>query len=275
MDRYLDFGGSGPLVHLATANGFPPETYRPLAACLVRRQRVLGYRARPLWPQSQPYDIQNWRDLAQDMIQDLAALHPSAPVIALGHSLGGIMSLYAVLQHPERFSALVLIDPVILPRRMLPLIWLMRQLNQHHRSPLARRARRRRTQFESATTALQRYQGRGVFANFTPEALEGYIAGGLRSDEQGGMTLAWSAAWESRIFSLVPVDTWDAVAKVTIPLLLIRGKYSDLLIDRSWLQLQRHLPHAELVELEGSHMVPMEQPHVVAEVVQHFLDRVI
>lgn len=271
-ERYLDYGGSGPLIHLATANGFPPEAYRPFAEQLTTHQRMVGYRSRPLWPNSQPHQISSWRDLAHDMLHDMETVAAEGPVIGMGHSLGGIMSLYAALMQPERFHALVLIDPVLLPRRMLPLLWLMRQLNQHHRAPLAEGARRRRVSFESAEAALARYRGRGIFARFTPEALAGYIEGGLRPVDNGGMTLAWPTTWESRIFSLAPIDTWDAITRVQQPLLFIRGKASDLIIDHSWAQLKHHLPHAQLVELEGGHMVPMESPAAVAAVVQQFID---
>ncbi|MCG8347201.1 MAG: alpha/beta hydrolase [Chloroflexales bacterium] len=273
-EHYLDFGGVGPLLQLATANGFPPESYRPLATYLTTRQRVLAYRSRPLWPGSYPEQIQSWRDLAQDLLHDMASIAPPGGLIGMGHSLGGIMTMYAALQRPEYFRALVLVDPVIMPRLSLPLLWLLRQFNMDHMSPLARGARRRRTVFASVAIARERFQGRGVFTDFSPTALEGYLEGGLRANGDGSVTLAWPSAWESRIFSLVPIDTWDAVARAPQPLLLIRGKNSDLIIDRSWRQLQRYAPNAELVEIDGGHMVPMERPQLVAEAVHRFLDRV-
>jgi pimeloyl-ACP methyl ester carboxylesterase len=60
------------------------------------------------------------------------------------------------------------------------------------------------------------------------------------------------------------VDTWGAVQRLRVPLLIVRGASSDMLIDRSWARLRRMLPHASLVELPGGHMVPMEQPAAVA-----------
>lgn len=269
--HYIDFGGTGPLLHLATANGFPPEAYSPFARQLAQRQRVVGYINRPLWPNSQPHAIQRWHDLADDILIDLPTIAPNESVIGMGHSLGGIITLYAALRHPARFHALVLCDPVIMPRHMLPLIWLARRLGLHRRSRLVRGAERRRAHFPSAELVLERYRGRSIFAGWHPDAMEGYIAGGLRPTPDG-VTLAWSTAWESHIFSLVPIDTWNAIARVPQPLLLMRGTNSDLITDRSWTQLQRLLPNATLVAIDGGHMFPMERPHTVAEVVQRFLD---
>lgn len=270
-EPYLHFGGQGRLLHLATANGFPPEAYRPLAEQLTDSYQVVGYRCRPLRTTEAPASLQHWRELAIEMLGDIAALAPAEPIVAVGHSLGGIMSAYAALLQPQRFRALILIDPVLLPRRMLPIIWLMRQLGYKQYYPLARAAARRRTRFASAAAMLERYRGRGIFADFTPEALEGYVAGGTRADPEGGVTLAWPSDWESRVFALVPIDTWDAVGKLRLPFLLMRGRNSDLIIDRSWQQLQRRLPHARLLELPGGHMLPMEHPDAVAAAIKTYL----
>ncbi|WP_255603557.1 alpha/beta fold hydrolase [Oscillochloris sp. ZM17-4] len=261
----MEFGDGGLPLHLAPANGFPPEAYRPLAAALAPQIRTLGYRPRPLWPGSDPASISSWRDLTDDMLSDMGR-RGDGPFIGAGHSLGGIMTLYAALRRPDLFRGLALIDPVVMPRHMLPVLWAMRQIGQHHRSPIAQGAARRRHRFASANEARARYTGRGAFADLDAAALDGYLDGGLRSDGDG-VTLAWPREWEARIFSLVPIDTWDALARLRIPLLIIRGTRSDLLTDRSWRQLQRRLPAARLVELDGGHMVPLERPAAVAETI--------
>ena len=271
MNRYLDYGGTGRLLHFAPANGFPPEAYRPLIEALAPGWRSVGYCPRPLWPTSQPDEVRSWHDLASDMLADLDRLS-SEPVIGVGHSLGGIMTMYAALWRPERFRAVVLLEPTFLPRRLLPLFWIARRLGQHHRIPLARSAARRRHHFPNLDAARAHYHRRGAFAQFMPSALDGYLEGGLQPTEEGDLTLAWSRIWESRIFSLVSVDVWDAVAKLPMPLLIVRGRSSDLLIDRSWRALTRLLPNARLIEIAGSHMVPMEHPQAVADTLNAFLN---
>lgn len=265
MEHYLDFGGTGPTVHLAPANGFPPEAYRPLTEALTPQFHLVGYRPRPLWPDSDPSRLSEWRDLTIDMLTDMEH-RIDGPFIGAGHSLGGILSLYAALLRPTLFRCLILIDPVIIPRRRLALLWLMRQIGQHDRWPIVQGAARRRDRFASVEEARSRYLGRGVFANFTPAALEGYLSGGLRH-EGDGYTLAWPRAWEARIFSLVPINTWNALSRLRVPLLIIRGNRSDMLIDRSWHQLQQRLPNVSFIEIDGGHMLPLEHPTHVAEAI--------
>ena len=43
-------------------------------------------------------------------------------IVAVGHSFGGIASLLAVIQEPQRFKALILLDPVILMPEQLRLM---------------------------------------------------------------------------------------------------------------------------------------------------------
>lgn len=270
--HYLDFGGAGTLIHLAPANGFPPEAYRPLAACLTPSYRVLGYRPRPLWAGSTPSQVRTWRDLAYDMLADMQRV-TADPVIGIGHSLGGILTLYCAVLRPDRFHGAALIDPVLFPRHLLPVIWAAQRLGLHRHFPIARSAARRRDRFASRDEARAHFQGRGIFANFTPEALEGYLEGALRPASDGGLTLSWPRAWEARIFSLIPVDAWDALERLRVPLLLVRGIHSDLIIDRSWAELKRRLPGARLVELDAGHMAPMERPAEVGRIVMDWAAR--
>ena len=79
-----DFGGKGPVVHLAHANGFPPGAYGPFAGTLThpsppdnpppQAYHVIGLPARPLWPGSKPESAPNWHVLADDLVRGLDAL---------------------------------------------------------------------------------------------------------------------------------------------------------------------------------------------------------
>ena len=48
-EGWLDWGGTGPTLHFAHANGLPPATYRVLFERLRERHRVVSMEARPLW----------------------------------------------------------------------------------------------------------------------------------------------------------------------------------------------------------------------------------
>lgn len=107
--------GSGPVLHLAHANGFPPGTYRPLAEALADRYRVIALPARPLWSDQRPESSPTWRPLADDLVRGMDELG-LAGVVGVGHSLGGVLTLWAANRRPDLFRCVVLIDPVIFPQ---------------------------------------------------------------------------------------------------------------------------------------------------------------
>ena len=138
-------GGEGPHpAHLAPANGFPPQVYLPLLRPLFERLTVHAVVPLPMRTVAPPPRHLDWKALADEMATHLQQ-RGLAGLIGIGHSLGGTLSLYAAARHPGLFRALVLLDPVIFPYRLLAPIALLRLLGLKERFPLAVRARRRPT----------------------------------------------------------------------------------------------------------------------------------
>src|SRR3990172_7811106 len=118
MIPFDDFGGSGPLLHFAHANGYPPRTYTPLIETLTPRYHLIAMRARPLWPGSSPDEIRSWWPFVDDLLQFLDG-RGEKNLIGVGHSLGAVTTLAAALRRPDLFRAVILLDPVLLRRRLL------------------------------------------------------------------------------------------------------------------------------------------------------------
>lgn len=115
----IELGGDGSVLHLAVANGFPPQTYLPLLRPLMTRHRAVCLLPRALWPaEPVPETLHDWDSLAVDILAGLRQ-HNLTDVIAVGHSFGAVASILACLREPNRFRALVLLDPTILPEDAL------------------------------------------------------------------------------------------------------------------------------------------------------------
>jgi len=87
--------------------------------------------------------------------------------------------------------------------------WLFRQIPKlrggtrymKKRLPIANKAGRRKSTFESLEAAFTRYKDRGAFRGFTDEVLRDYLTGGLVPDDDGeGVKLACDPLWEQAIF---------------------------------------------------------------------------
>jgi len=266
-----DFGGRGLTLHLAHANGFPPAAYRPLAEALTDRYRVLALPARPLWPGSHPQSAPTWHPLTDDLLHGLEGLGDD-PVIGVGHSLGGVVTLWAAVRCPERFRAVALMDPVILPPAWLGLVRLLRLLGVERRLPLVRRALRRRRTWPSRQACFEEYRRKSFFAGWPEESLRAYVEAGTRERNDGSVELVYPPEWEAHIFATTPTDVWRAVPRLSVPALFLRGAYSNTFRPASQARVQRCLPQARCAVIgDAGHMLPFERPAQTARAIRDFL----
>jgi pimeloyl-ACP methyl ester carboxylesterase len=92
---------------------------------------------------------------------------------------------------------------------------------------LARRARQRRGEFASIDEARAHFQGRHMFAEFSPESLEAFLDGGLVPNDEGGYKLACEPEDEARIYEGAGShDAWEGLARVHCPTRLLGGELS-------------------------------------------------
>ncbi len=268
---FHDFGGDGPILHIAHANGFPPGTYRPLAATLTDRYHVIGVPARPLWPGSSPEEIADWRPLGHDLVRQLDGLGLRG-IIGVGHSMGGVMTLWAAVDRPDLFRAVVLIDPVILPPQWLLLARLLRWFGVEPRPSLVRGALHRRRTWPGREECFAYFRTKPFFARWPDESLWAYVEAGTRPRPDGGVELVYPPEWEARIFSTIPTDIWRDVPRLRLPTLIIRGEHSGTFFPPALRRMERVLPHARSVVIpDAGHMVPLERPAEVGAAIREFL----
>lgn len=273
----LDFGGSGPALHFAPANGYPAPAYRRLLAALAADYHVQALLPRPLWPGSRPAALRSWAPLVDDLIQYLD--ERGGPGWAgVGHSLGAVVSAAAALRRPELFRALVLIEPVFLRPSLLTLYGLFQRLGLASRvHPLVPGARRRRRSFQSEAAMFDRYRRAAVFSRLDDDALRDYVRAALRPASSGhaSLALAWSPEWEARIYETGPLNLWGALSRLQPPVLAIRGAETDTFSPAGVRALRQRLPQARVVEVPGAgHLVGLEQPEAVAQLIRDFLEDV-
>jgi pimeloyl-ACP methyl ester carboxylesterase len=99
-----DWGGTGPVLHLAHANGFPPGSYRKLIEFLKPRYHVFTLRSRCLVPGTSPLGMRTWDEMADELAHALRAQGLEG-VVGVGHSMGGVATLLAAVKDPGLFRA--------------------------------------------------------------------------------------------------------------------------------------------------------------------------
>jgi pimeloyl-ACP methyl ester carboxylesterase len=258
----FDFGGDGPPLHIACANGFPPNTYIPLLRPLTDRFTVLSLPPRPLWTDPPPPDPSaTWQHVADDLLAALDA-HRLENVIGVGHSIGGVATMLAAIKEPGRFRGLVLLDPTIFPQRMLFLLKLIRMVGLNGRFPLAQRALRRRAHFKDDREAFKYWREKRLFAAWSDAALQHYVDGMLQPDGYGGVALTFAPEWEAHYFSTIYTDSWRMVPKLEglLPLLLVRGTATNTFLEPAAKRFRKQVPSATYTEINGDHLFPQSKP---------------
>ena len=274
--HYLDWGGSGPPVHLLHANGFCAGTYSPFVKHLVDDLHVVASDIRGHGGTELPNikRIRHW-DIFADDLKTLIEQTLSPPIIGIGHSLGAVTTYIAAAKYPQLFSCLILIDPPILSPRILLIMAVMRMFGLSGGIPLANTARRRRKTFQCKKEALKRFtSGRGIFKYWSKDFVEAYLECGLLEKNPETAVLNCDPEHEAQIFESVPLDVWAYAPKIFCPVLAIRGAHSDAFTVDAAQRLGRLIPDFELVTIPGAgHFVPMGKPVECAAVIKDFIAR--
>lgn len=269
----FDLDSPKPTLHFLHANGYPPACYKPLLDFLQTQYHVFGMHLRPLWTGSEPEDLSTWHPLSDDLLQFLST--QPTPVIGVGHSIGAIVTLRAALHDPQKFRALVLIDPVLFVPSFMLRWHIVRLLGLGDRlHPLIPGATKRRRTFDDLETVYRGYRGRNVFRYMSDENLRIYIEGITRKTDQG-YELVYSPDWEAQIYrtGMHDFDIWRELPNLKVPTLFIRGAETDTFLKPAAELVKRRQARAQVVTLEKStHILPLERPQEIFDLMQTFLN---
>ena len=262
-------------MHLALANGFPPQTYQPVMQPFVDRFRVVSLPPRALWldpppPESAP----SWRTLADDLLAGFDAYGLDA-MVGVGHSFGGIATVLAAIAQPKRFRALVLLDPTMLSPHVNKLVDDARAAGTDHRMPMVEAALRRRSRFAGHDEAFAYWRDKPLFADWSDDVLRLYVESLTRpADDGDGLTLTWSPEWEAHYYRTLFTEIWDELPRLgsALPVLAVRGTATNAFVAESAQAFREALPHATLVEIEGhGHLFPHSAPDQTHAIIASWL----
>lgn len=253
--HYKQAGRGEPLILLL--HGFSANTYSwrkalgPLAAygTVVAYDRpASGLTERPLdetlrqWPGDNPYSPDAQADQVAALIQALGF----EQAILVGNSAGGTIAMQTYLRHPERVTALVLVDAAIYTGGGAP-AWikpLLRTPQMDRLGPLVSRS------LAAQGDRLLRLAWHDP-TKVTAEDVAGYRRATLVED--------WDRAlWE---FTLASRDLGlgKRVGEVKVPALVITGDDDRIVPTEQSIRLAGELPDAELVVIPACGHVPQEE----------------
>ena len=262
--------GLSPML-LLHPTGFLARTWQPVAESLAQPEDgALGHHIyapdlRGHGDSDKPSSGYDWQVFVDDLkaFLDRFALR-NLPVV--GHSFGGTVATALAAQHPEYFSHLVLIEPIIIPPQARKV--------RGRGNDLAEGARRRRTVWDSVDEIVESYRSKPTFERWRPDILRLYAEHGTFQREDGLVELKCSGEIEAQMFDNdASLDVWEVVADISQPTLVIRGALTEPHLAYLSEEVSNRLQHGTLVTLNDvGHMCPMERPEIIVKEVREFLE---
>jgi pimeloyl-ACP methyl ester carboxylesterase len=222
--------------------------------------------------QSRAGPIEDWRVVASD-VADFLGQAGITGAVGIGHSMGAHTLLQVAADAPERFSRLVLFDPVILaPEFYAPGQPLYTADNPHP-------AIRRKRDFASAEAMIERFQTRDPYNLFDLRVFADYCRYGLTQAAPGeGLELACAPEVEASVYASSRSNgaIVETARKVDIPVLVVRAQMTNLNDFKSsptWPELAEVLPQGtDLYRPDMTHFHPFQDPADAARIIAEWID---
>jgi len=260
-----------PALHFAHGNSFPTGTYREFLNHLrptfqIHALEMLGHN--PLYPVTDC-----WPALCQEMIASIEAIH-AKPVILLGHSLGGMLSLMVARMRPDLVRCVLMLDsPIVAGWRA----WLIRSAKliglNNYVGP-AKYSKKRRKSWPDPETAYQHFAVKDAFAIWPEQVLRDYIEFGTEPYPKG-VTLRFNREIETAIYQGLPHNI-DQFAKLPfpVPVGFICGTTS-VECGQAGIFHTRQLVGDNFEWIDGGHLYPLESPEAAAQKTLAMLHRLL
>ena len=260
-----------PTIIFSHANGFPAGTYELLfdvwraASWRVLALPKIGHDPRfPVTP--------HWPHLRDELIDFVTTQAPGESVHLVGHSLGGYLSLMAAMKRPAIVRSVVMVESPVVGGWRSHSVAVLKQLGLAKRLSPGRVSSQRRHQWPSVHAALDHFAAKPVFARWDPQVLRDYIRCGTEPDPgasaSGAVRLVFQREVETRIYDTLPYRLGILAQrhKTRVPVSFIAATRSRE-ARQAGLSATKALVGPRLIWLEGSHLVPMEQPLATATAV--------
>lgn len=236
-----DFGGQGSPVLVSHATGFHAHCWEPVASRLATHHHVVGLDHRGYGDAAtvDPTTI-NWRSYGDDALAAarwLSAQHGGAPVVGVGHSMGGASLLMAAHREPQLFSILFVFEPIVFPP--------MPEDPSRPASPLPAGARKRRSRFPSYDAALENFTAKPPMNSFDAVARAAYVRHGFKPTSDGEIELKCLPEHEARTYETGGTSgAWDDLPSVGTSVCVISGAPAPFQPSSFAIKVAEQLPNS-------------------------------
>lgn len=251
-------------VHFLHGNGFCSATLWPVAQHLPQDWSLYFTDLPGHGGSEQPNDaMPDWRAMARRIGDALALRTQGQPVVGVGHSIGGMLTLLLASERPELFSRIILLDPIFFSPGIQLAQATLRHTGLWSRMRLVTSVQKRRQHWPDQQALHADLRGKSLYRHWDDLAFECFVAGATVARENG-VSLACNPMWEANIFGSYPRKLWAAVKQLAVPTELYVARKSFPFIVKSAQRAARINGHIVWQYSEGTHCYPLETPQLAA-----------
>jgi len=257
--HYLDYGGEGKRPLLCLHGGgahahwfdFVASEFTPHFHVLSLDNRGHGDSA---WAEPPIYNYEQYVSDLHGFVEKLDLRDP----VLMGHSMGGMVSLVYVANHPGRAKGLIIIDSTLV-------------ITEENLAGLVARGKHGGKGHATLESYVRDFKLRPVETEATPEMLRYMASYSARPFEDG----LWRHKIDRRVMATrTPIDGVPCFAKIKIPALLVKAGLSNRVTPAIIAGARTGCPQLELAEVPNSeHHITLDNPAGLRPVVRGFLDR--
>lgn len=259
----------GLTLHFAHANGFPAASYHTLFNALPAHWQVLAI---PKLGHAPGYPVNaNWRNQVAELIQYVERNHEGDKgVIAIGHSMGAVVSFMAACQRPDLFDGLIMLDPPLITGVSSTLFRMAKLTPWINTMTPAHKAVTRRRQWPGSTDLVEYFASKSLFRHMDKRCIHDYVKSVTALDADNNWRLTFEPDVEAALFRNVPHNMGSFAGKLKCRAALVTGKQTTVCTPSMYGPFLRSNT-IEHVQTEGGHMFPLEHPDAVAGLIQQII----
>ena len=254
------------IIQFSHANGFPAKTYTKLF------DNLNDYKISAINNLGENIEVAqiNWCYLTDEILESVDKI--GEPVIGIGHSFGGVLTLLAAAKKPELFKYVILLDPPLFSSQKRFLIRILRALNIEDWVSPSGKSKYRRDHFESRLQAKSFFQENKIFKKFHPDVLNDYVTHGL-TEGKNDVELTISVEKELAIFRNMLTSFPKDVYKVKCTFVHATKNPIIWQCDLHW--INKKFTDLNVIPFPGSHLFPLENPASTALMIKRCLSFIV
>jgi len=219
----------------------------------------------------------NWLEMADALAESIRKkmdVENKGPVVGIGHSFGGALTLIAASRNPDLFSRIILLDPVMVLPVMSIAQYFMRVTGLWKKTASYKSVHNRKYQWQDSAEMKAELSQKRLYRNFDPQVMEYFVHTASHINQQGQRELSCSPRWEASIFASFPQSLWKSVKKLALKTDIVMAENTFFYVHHGVEAAAKKNTNIHLHDFGRGHCFPMEQPKETIDLILKILNKV-